>query len=180
LKALQVLLSGLSAGFPLPVAIVQHRGVGSEGGFCEFLSRHSNLPVSEPEDKEPLISGHVYIAPRDYHLLLENGNFALTTDRPVGYARPSIDVLFESAADEYRERAIGVILTGANQDGTRGLGKIKSRGGYALVEDPASAASKEMPQAAIAQTAVDQVLPLQDIAPFLEKLSNPMTYEDGI
>lgn len=179
LKALQILLSGLSAEFPLPIAIVQHRGQDSDSALCEFLSQSSNLPVSEPEDKEPLLRGHAYLAPRDYHMLIENGSFALTTDRPVAYARPSIDVLFESAADEYQERAIGVILTGANQDGTHGLWKIKSRGGLALVEDPASAACREMPQAAIAQTEVDQVLPLQEIAPCLEKLTNPMTMHYG-
>lgn len=180
LKALQILLSGLSAGFPLPIAIVQHRGQGSDSGLCEFLSQSSNLPVSEPEDKEPLLRGHAYLAPRDYHMLIENGSFALTTDRPVAYARPSIDVLFESAADEYQERAIGVILTGANHDGTYGLRKIKSRGGLALVEDPATAACREMPQAAMAQTEVDKVLPLQEIAPYLEKLINPMTAHHGI
>lgn len=180
LKALQVLLSGLSAGFPLPIAIVQHRGVDSESGLCEFLRGRSNLPVSEPEDKEALLAGHAYLAPRDYHLLIENGSFALTTDRPVAYARPSIDVLFESAADEYGEHAIGVILTGANHDGSEGLRKIKARGGLALVEDPASATCKEMPQAAIAQTQVDKILPLEEIAPYLEKLSNSVPVQYGI
>ncbi|MDQ2938505.1 MAG: chemotaxis protein CheB [Acidobacteriota bacterium] len=180
LKALQTVLSGLSAGFSVPIAIVQHRGQGSDSGLCEFLSQSSNLPVSEPEDKEPLLRGHAYLAPRDYHMLIENRSFALTTDRPVAYARPSIDVLFESAADEYQERAIGVILTGANHDGTHGLRKIKSRGGLALVEDPVSAACREMPQAAMSQTKVDKVLPLQEIAPYLEKLTNPMTVHYAI
>src|SRR2546421_2336266 len=114
LKALQTLLSGLPEEFPLPIAIVQHRGRGSESGLCEFLRQCSSLPVTEPEDKEPIVPGHVYLAPRDYHLLIENGSFALSTDWPVAYARPSIDILFETAADEYEERAIGVILTGAN------------------------------------------------------------------
>ena len=83
-----------------------------------------------------MLPGHAYLAPRDYHLLIENGSFALSTDPPVGFARPSIDVLFESAADEYQERAIGVILTGANHDGARGLAAIKAQGGLTLVEDP--------------------------------------------
>ncbi len=174
LKALQTLLSGLPGEFPLPIAIVQHRGKGSENGLCAFLTQFSRLPVTEPEDKEPVMPGRAYLAPRDYHLLIENGSFALSTDWPVAYARPSIDVLFESAADEYEERAIGVILTGANHDGTRGLMKIKARGGLTLVEDPASAAYREMPDAAIAQTKVDWVLPLQEIAPRLERLSNAM------
>lgn len=180
LKALQILLAGLPEEFPLPVAIVQHRGKDSESGLCDFLRQSSSLPVTEPEDKEPVLPGHVYLAPRDYHLLIENRSFALSTDWPVSYARPSIDVLFESAADEYEERAIGVILTGANQDGSRGLGKIKARGGVTLVQDPAFAACPEMPQAAIAQTEVDWVLPLEAIAPRLEELSNELVLNYGI
>jgi two-component system chemotaxis response regulator CheB len=172
LKALQVLLSGLPGDFSVPIALVQHRGKGSDSGLCEVLSRCTSLPVSEPEDKEPILPGHVYLAPRDYHLLIENGSFALSTDLPVAYARPSIDVLFESAADEYQERAIGVILTGANRDGARGLARLKSRGGLTLVEDPGSAASREMPEAAIVRTKVDFILPLEEIAPHLAKLSN--------
>ncbi len=171
LKALQILLSGLPAEFPLPIAIVQHRGANSESGLSEFLRRWSKLPIKEPEDKEPIETGHAYLAPRDYHLLIENGSFALSTDSPVAYARPSIDVLFESAADEYEDRAIGVILTGANHDGARGLRKIKAQGGLAIVEDPASAACREMPEAAIAGTTVDWILPLAQIGPCLEKLS---------
>ena len=136
LKALQTLLSGLSPEFPVPIVIVQHRGVGAETGLCEFLNQVSSIPVSEPEDKEPLIAGRIFLAPRDYHLLISNRSFALSTDPPVGFARPSIDVLFESTADEFGDRAIGVILTGANRDGARGLAAIKSRGGLTLVEDP--------------------------------------------
>ncbi len=175
LKALPVLLSGLSAGFPVPIVLVQHRGKDSESGLCEFLNQGSKLPVSEPEDKEPLLPGHAYLAPRDYHLLIADGSFALSTDPPVIFARPSIDVLFESAADEYEDRAIGVILTGANQDGTRGLARIKSRGGLALVEDPVTAARAEMPQAAITRIHVDWILPLPEIAPRLEKLCDVAT-----
>jgi two-component system, chemotaxis family, protein-glutamate methylesterase/glutaminase len=172
LKALQILLSGLPADFPLPLAIVQHRGTDSESGLSEFLSRWSTLPVKEPEDKEPIEPGHAYLAPRDYHLLIEDGSFALSIDAAVAYARPSIDVLFESAADEFEDRAIGVILTGANHDGARGLRKIKAKGGLTIVEDPASAACREMPEAAIAGTTVDWILPLAEIGSRLEKLCN--------
>jgi two-component system chemotaxis response regulator CheB len=129
------------------------------------------VPVNEPEDKEPLLPGHAYLAPRDYHLLIENRSFALSTDPAVGFARPSIDVLFESAADQYQERTIGVILTGANRDGARGLAAIKSRGGITVVEDPASATCREMPDAALAQTNADWILALQDIAPRLQQLT---------
>jgi two-component system chemotaxis response regulator CheB len=171
LKALQTLLSGLPAEFPLPIVVVQHRGKDAESGLCQFLNRWSSNPVVEPEDKEPLRSGRVYLAPRDYHLLLEKRSLALSTDPAVGFARPSIDVLFESAADEYQERAIGVILTGANRDGARGLAAIKSRGGLTIVEEPGAAVCRELPDAAIALTQPDWILPLREIAPRLAKLS---------
>ena len=171
LKALQTLLSGLPAEFPLPIVIVQHRGKDSENGLCEFLSKWSSMPVAEPEDKEPVRRKHAYLAPRDYHLLISNQSFALSTDSPVAFARPSVDVLFQSAADEYQDRAIGVILTGANRDGARGLAAIKSRGGLTLVEDPDSAACRVMPEAAIAQMTPDWILPLEGIALQLGKLS---------
>ena len=170
LKALQTLLSGLPANFPLPLVIVQHRGRDSDADLCEFLDGVSSLPVSEPEDKEILLAGHVYLAPRDYHLLIEDKGFALSTESPVAFARPSIDVLFESAADEYKEHAIGVILTGANRDGARGLARIKMNGGVTLVEDPDSAAVRIMPDAAIDNCNVDHVLQLTEIAPFLSRL----------
>lgn len=171
LKALQILLAGLPESFPLPMVIVQHRGRDAETGLSEYLSRSSGLPVSEPEDKEAVLSSHVYLAPRDYHLLIEGGSFALSTDAPVAFARPSIDVLFKSAADEYKESVIGVILTGAKHDGAHGLAEIKSRGGFTLVEDPTSAGCPEMPRAAIELTSVDLILPLPEIAPRLQKLS---------
>jgi two-component system chemotaxis response regulator CheB len=179
LKALQVLLAGLPEDFPLPIVIVQHRGKDSEIGLCEFLSRSSALPVTEPEDKEPVLPAHAYLAPRDYHLMIEAGSFALTTESPVVFARPSIDVLFKSAADEYNERTIGVILTGANRDGARGLAEIKSRGGLTVVEEPASATCPEMPEAAIAGTKVDLILPLDEIAPQLYQLCNSMVVPYG-
>ncbi len=179
LNALQTLLSGLTPGFPLPLVIVQHRGADSESGLPEFLGQWSKLPIKEPEDKEPVQAGYVYLAPLHYHLLIENRSFALSTDSPVAYARPSIDVLFESAADEYEDRAIGVILTGANRDGARGLKKIKDFGGLTIVEDPASAACREMPEAAVAATAVDWVLPLAEIAPRLELLGQVAAREQA-
>lgn len=169
LAALQILLPALAPDFPLPIVVVQHRGKGSDN-LCEFLQRHSTLPLSEPNDKEGIAPGRVYLAPRDYHLLVERTGFALSTEAPVGYARPSVNVLFESAADVYQAHTIGVILTGANADGARGLAKIKSYGGLAVVEDPSSAESRGMPQAAIAATKVDAILPIREIAPYLNQV----------
>ena len=171
LKALQTLLSHLPEDFALPVVIAQHRGKDSESGLCDFLARSSRIPLTEPEDKDALLSGHAYLAPRDYHMLIENGNVALSTDPPVGFARPSIDVLFEAAAAEYKERTIGVILTGANRDGVRGLAGIKLHGGATLVEDPTSATCSELPEAAVRLVQPDWVLPLHEIASCLQRLT---------
>lgn len=174
LSALQILLPDLSPDFPLPVVIVQHRKKDGDDGLCEYLRKRSPLPLIEPDDKEKVEPGHVYLAPRDYHLLIEESIFALSTESPVAFARPSIDVLFESAADIYHERVIGVILTGANRDGASGLAKIKALGGLAVVQDPTSAESRAMPEAAIAATTVDRILPLAEIAPFLNGLCHPI------
>jgi len=175
LKALQTLLSGLPAEFSLPVVIAQHRGNDSDNGLCEYLGKCSSLPISEPDDKEPLLSGHVYLAPRDYHLLIEDRSFALSTIPPVRFARPSIDVLFESAADAFGPRAIGVVLTGANADGASGAAAIKSRGGMMIVQDPDSADCSDLPAAAIAQVIPDRILPLNQIASHLIALSKLRT-----
>lgn len=171
LAALQTLLPGLTEEFPWTVVVVQHRSKESSSGLCGFLQKSSRLQVSEPEDKELFEPGRIYIAPRDYHLLIEKGAFALSTDAPVSYARPSIDVLFESAADAYGEHVIGVILTGANGDGARGLAKIKAAGGIAVVQDPATAQAPEMPQTAIDAVETDRILPLSEVSIYLNSLS---------
>lgn len=170
LAALQVLLPELREDFPCPLAIAQHRGKEAGSGLREFMQKSCRLPIEEPEDKAPIEPGRVYLAPRDYHLLVEKGSFALSTDAPVCYARPSINVLFETAADAYAQHAVGVILSGTNADGALGLAAIKARGGRTLVEEPATAAYRAMPEAALNATQVDRVLPLSEIAPFLNSL----------
>ena len=129
----------------------------------------------EAGDKDPIRPGNVYIAPPDYHLLVERRSFALSTDERVNYARPSIDVLFESASDAYGPRLIGIVLTGANHDGAAGLARIKRRGGVAIVQDPGEAEAAAMPAAALAATEADAVLALADIGPFLHGLCAPAT-----
>jgi two-component system chemotaxis response regulator CheB len=170
LNALRTILASLPSAFPLPLAVVQHRHKDSPSGLALLLQDSSRLLISEVEDKDPITPGHVYLAPPDYHLLVERGHFALSTEAPVNYARPSIDVLFESAAYNYAERLIGVILTGANNDGAAGLSQIKARGGLVLVQDPSTAECAVMPAAALATTRVDNVLPLAEIAPYLVAL----------
>ena len=173
LKTLKVLLSGLPARFPSPVAIVQHRSTESDELLPRLLQESCALPVSEPEDKEEAVPSHVYVAPADYHLLVEKGRFALSTEAPVNYSRPSVDVLFETAADSYGMAVVGVILTGANADGASGVRRVKRRGGLVVVQRPEDAESEVMPAAAIAAVHVDRVLPLMEIAPFLVKLCAP-------
>ncbi|MCK6587987.1 MAG: chemotaxis protein CheB [Polyangiaceae bacterium] len=172
LAALEILLSGLPREFPLPIAIVQHRGVESDDTLILLLQVHSALPVLEPDDKDPIEGGRVYIAPAGYHLLVDRGSFALSTDGKVCYARPSIDVLFDSAAESYKSGVIGVVLTGASRDGSEGLARIKERGGFAVVQDPKGAEAPTMPEAAIARVKVDRILPLPEIAPLLNLMSH--------
>jgi two-component system, chemotaxis family, protein-glutamate methylesterase/glutaminase len=170
LHALEVVLRGLAHDFPLPIAIVQHRSgewEGQKSQLARLLQIHTPLPVIEASDKEPLAGGHVYLAPADYHLLVDEGRLALSTDARVCHARPSIDVLFESAADVYREGVVAVLLTGANADGTAGSLRIKRRGGAVVAQDPRGAESPFMPQSAISAGVVDRVLPLEEIAPYL-------------
>lgn len=169
LTALEILLARLPAGFPVPVVIVQHRDVRSHS-LAPILQRSARLRVREPQDKDPLNPGTVYLAPPDYHLLVDTEGCALSTDGPVCHARPSIDVLFESAADAFARDAMGVILTGASNDGARGAAALKRAGGYLIVQEPSSAECGAMPSAALAATQADQVLPLSDIATALVKL----------
>ncbi|MEI9938911.1 MAG: chemotaxis protein CheB [Pseudomonadota bacterium] len=164
LHALTRLLSGLPAGFPLPIAVVQHRSRDSDERLSLLLGGASLIPVYEAEDKEPLQSPGVYLGPPDYHLLIEADCIALSTEEPVAYSRPSIDVLFESAAYSRGSSVIGVLLTGANQDGTRGLQRIKERGGYVIVQNPDSAESAFMPKHAVKNLLPDRVLNLEQIA----------------
>ena len=170
LTALETLLPSLPEDFPVPIALVQHRSKDSDNGLRDFLSSYSRLSIVEPEDKQPIEPGRIYLAPQGYHLLVEPYHFALSIDAPVLYARPSINVLFETAPDTYRDGTIGVILTGANADGAQGLAKIKAYGGQVVVQDPASAAAPQMPEAALAATRADHILPLAEIGPLLISL----------
>jgi two-component system chemotaxis response regulator CheB len=167
LNALRKLLAGLPKHFPTPVAVVQHRHKASNEGLALILQRDAKLRVIEAEDRQPIEPGRVYLAPADYHLMVERGTFTLSVDAAELYSRPSIDVLFESAADAYGEGVIGVVMTGANSDGARGAGQIKKRGGMVVVQDPATAEAPAMPQATVDAVHVDQILPLDEIAPFL-------------
>lgn len=167
LHALGTIVAALPADFPLPLIIVQHRSRDSETLLEELLQDVTTLPVRQVDDKEPILGGHVYVAPADYHLLIDGEHFALTTDAPVRFSRPSIDVTFASAADHCGACATGVVLTGANDDGSEGLRRIVDRGGHAIIQDPRGAEMAVMPSAAVAAVPEALVLPLEEIGPAL-------------
>jgi two-component system chemotaxis response regulator CheB len=170
MRALETLLTTLPPDFTTPIAVVQHRHKQSNEQLPTFFRRATKLCVVDVEDKQPIDPSCVYLAPADYHLLIERGRFSLSTEGLVAHSRPSIDVMFESAADAYRERLIGIVLTGSNTDGAKGAAKIKKRGGVVVVQDPATAEAPQMPQAAIDALRVDRILPLERIGPFLAEL----------
>lgn len=171
MAALEQIFSVLPAEFPVPIVVTQHRYRTSGEALPSFLRRHSKLNVVDAVDKQWIHAGNVYLAPADYHLLVDrDGELSLSVDAAVAYSRPSIDVLFESAADAYLGSTVGVVLTGANADGARGAKRIKERGGFVIVQDPQTAESPDMPKAAIAATRVDRILPLNRIGPFLVEL----------
>lgn len=171
-QALSHLLGALPAGFPLPILIVQHIGAEAGDGLARLLDLHCRVRVKEADEQDELAPGTVYLAPPNYHLMVESdGRLALSADAPVSFARPSVDVLFESAAEVFGPALIGVVLTGANHDGSRGLARIRQRGGLAIVQDPAEAEAEQMPAAALAATAVDHVATLAGIAALLSSLT---------
>ena len=170
LHALTVILSGLSPSFDVPIVVVQHRSPSSHD-LAHVLQDSTSLVVEEAEDKIILEDGHVYVAPADYHVLVGTGELALTIDAPVRYSRPSIDVCFESAAESYGAGVVAVVLTGANQDGCRGVRRIAAAGGRVIVQDPKTAESPTMPLAAVNAVPASRVLPLEEIAAELMSLT---------
>ncbi len=175
LDALGRLVALLDPGVTIAIVAALHRAPnGPEGALVSYLGARTRLPVLEAEDKARIEPGHVYLAPADYHLLVEPGRFALSIDAPVHYSRPSIDVLFESAAHAYGEATAAVVLTGANDDGCRGLREVKRRGGVTVVQDPATAVRREMPDAAIATGAADLVLTVEQIAVRINQLAGAL------
>ena len=170
-SALKILLGALPADFPLPILIVQHISPDAGDGMAKLLNNCCAIRVKEADEQDEILPATVYLAPPNYHLLVEQeGRLALSADPPVSYARPSVDVLFESAAQAYGRGLIGVVLTGANFDGANGARAIKERGGMVVVQDPADAEAKQMPSAALAATQPDHVLPLAEIAAQLQAM----------
>jgi two-component system, chemotaxis family, protein-glutamate methylesterase/glutaminase len=173
LSALTKLLGSLPRDYSIPIVVVQHRSKDSDQLLSQLLQDGTDLRVCEVEDKDVLCAGTVHVAPANYHVLVESGYLSLTVEEPVRFSRPSIDVMFTSAADAYGASAIGVVLTGANEDGARGLADIAKRGGLALVQDPKTAEIPIMPEAAIRTVPNAEKLPLPDLAQRLIRLSKP-------
>lgn len=167
IEALGVLLPMIPAAFRPPLILVLHLPPDTPSLLPALFAERCALPVQEAEDKLPVHHGHLYLAPPDYHLMVERGlhdiHLALSVAPPVRFSRPSIDVLFESAAEVWRERLLGILLSGANDDGARGLETIRARGGRAWVQAPDTASANTMPAEAIARGAVDEVLTLDAI-----------------
>jgi two-component system chemotaxis response regulator CheB len=171
LEALSVILPALPAGFRLPLIVVVHVPPHKRSMLAELFQAKCRIPVREAEDKEPISPGTVYFAPSDYHLLVETEkSLSLSSDEPVLFSRPSIDVLFESAADAYGSALISIILTGANQDGAKGMKAVAEAGGVALVQNPDGAFASAMPEAAIEMCPGTRVMSLDAIAAYLQEV----------
>ncbi len=172
MSALKIIFSVLPANFCLPIIIVQHLGSHSDSQWIKILDSKSLLQIKEADEKEKIKKGTIYIAPPNYHLLIEkNKTFSLTIDERVNFARPSIDVLFESAAEAYKDSLIGIILTGANHDGAKGLKSIKDHGGLAVIQDPETAESAYMPRSAIAAVTPDYLGSIEGITSFIMQIA---------
>jgi two-component system chemotaxis response regulator CheB len=165
------ILSSLPKNFKYPVLLSLHRLKHVRSGFVEALSLKSAIPVIEPNDKEQIKPGRAYLAPANYHMYIELGNrISLSTEEPVNHSRPAIDLSFETAAQVYREKVVGIILSGANKDGAYGLKKIKDNKGLAIVQDPAECQVKTMTESSMKMTQVDHIYKTDQIIRFLNKL----------
>jgi two-component system chemotaxis response regulator CheB len=169
--ALKTVLGDLPKDFALPIVVVQHRSFEDSEALAPLLATHVQLPVIEPDDKEEIRPGKVFVGPSNYHLVIDDRHLGLSADAPVLHARPSIDVLFESAAECFGQGVLGVLLTGMSRDGTAGLKRIRECGGFTVVQDPLTAQGRIMPEAAIESAVADRILPLQSISSFLVDLA---------
>lgn len=165
MEAIRILLQGLPKDFKIPIAVVLHIGSNKINSYLSVLNSTTHFKVKEAEEKENLKPHKVYFAPPNYHLLLENNlSFSLSTEKKVNYSRPSIDVLFETAAWSLRENLVSILLTGSNSDGANGLETVKKYGGITLVQNPETAHAKTMPESAIKKFQPDYVMGIREIA----------------
>jgi two-component system chemotaxis response regulator CheB len=171
IDALSAILPRLPADFPIPVVVVVHVSGHRPSLLAQVIGQQCRVTVCDAEDKAPLEPATVYMAPAGYHLLIERRHtLALSVDEPVNFSRPAIDVLFESAADAFGPRLAAVLLTGASEDGARGLARVGAAGGLTIVQSPATASSPTMPEAGVRLARPDHVLPLDQLGSFLARL----------
>lgn len=170
-KTLDKLIMGLREDIQVPIIVVQHIGASSENYIVTYLNDKSPLNIKEVEEKEWIIGGTVYFAPSNYHVLIErNKTFSLTVEEKVSFARPSIDVLFESAAEAYPDQLLGLVLTGANSDGTNGCRAIKACGGLVFVQNPDEAEFMDMPLSVIRNHYQDAVMTIDEMIDVINKI----------
>ncbi len=173
LKAFMQILPNLPTDFPLPILIAQHLHQKTDSLLVELLAQKIIMSIKEAEAHENILSGMIYVSPPGYHMLVEpDYTIALSVDDLVNYSRPSIDVLFESAADVYKDGLIGILLTGANDDGAHGLKRIADYNGLVIVQDPSTAEASMMPSAGIRTTHTKNIFSLAMIADLLETLKS--------
>lgn len=176
-EALLTIFSGLKPGFRLPIIVVLHLPDARRSQLAEVFARRLALPVKEVDDKEPIVPGTLYFAAPGYHVSVEHDySFSLSREERVHYSRPSIDYLFESAADVYQQRLAAILLTGANQDGAQGLKTVKQQGGLTIIQDPDEALVSTMPRAALELFQPDCILPLRGIGRLLVELEHIECY----
>lgn len=169
-EALRHLFMQRTVSKDVAVIVVLHVGTVSPDVLLDFLRVITSCPVNEAESQEPVRGGQIYFAPPGYHLLVSpEGNFELNVDDPVNYSRPSIDVLFETAAEAFKEKVVGIVLTGANHDGAAGAARIQSLGGQVLIQSPQESAHPQMPMAAMEATRISRTYPLNELATYLEQ-----------
>lgn len=173
MEALKTLLSHIKKDFKLPIIIVQHVSPHAQNYLPDYLRKFTTLNVKEADEKEQIKEGYIYVAPSNYHTLVElDESLSFTVEPRVSYARPSIDVLFESAAFCFGKKLIGIILTGGNYDGTNGLKLIKELGGYTIVQNPKYSEVDSMPTSAIENCKIDFIGKLEDISEKLNELES--------
>ncbi len=165
------ILSSIPKDYPIPIIMCLHRLKHVRNGFVEALSIKSNVEVREPFDKENIKKSYAYLAPANYHMSVELGNyFSMSTEEMINNSRPAIDVTLETAAFSYKDKLVGILLSGANKDGGLGMKRIKDRGGYTIVQDPQECMIDTMPKAALANTQIDSIMKIENIVQFLNEL----------
>ncbi len=170
-RGITKIISSIPKDFPYPIILCLHRLKHVRNGLVEALNTRSNLPIVEPYDKMPISGGTIYLAPANYHLIIELGNqFSLSTIENINYSRPSIDIILESGAKIFRQKMVGILLSGANKDGAKGMYHVKKNGGITIIQDPETCQVRTMPEAACKLTKIDHSYTIEQIISYINEL----------